>query len=288
MKLWRGKNAYVCYVCNIHTQIDLYEVDWGLLRESFHYLCDAGPWKIYSCVAPCKSKLAFYRKKILIFYDIPLDGYTDTDDIIRNFLENREGALRIVDKLKTLLGENIIDIFFYPAIFIKDFKVEEITGVSTKLILRNEPTWIDDGVTTFFYRIFDSTLRRIGYIRISRHLVICYGLSDPIIREVINLVYEKFLYRMPDVRQIAAEQVFDLLDGLNRYTVPTELNVFLQDMGIRLAVYLTFAAVVISIAQDLADEISNVYLGLCIYLTVLLVLAVAWRIVAKIRLFGKE
>ncbi len=103
--------------------------------------------------------------------------------------------------------------------------------------------WIDDGMTTFYVKAYDSRSNRLGYIRISRHLGICYSLSERLQQEISNLIFETFFY---ESGPITADKVFSLFNALSRYVLPTELNLFLQQIFLKLATFAIVAGLFIN------------------------------------------
>jgi len=280
MRFWEGRNAYVCYVCNIEAHKELFEVDFASLPSNLRFINDSGPWKVYS-MDTLGVLVSIYRKRLLLLYPLETgQDYLDTDIIIREFLKSRDEKLVALNQFNLLFGDAIRGISRYPVLFINDFRVVQKPRKHSQSFI-NRITWLDNGVTTFFYRIFDSSALQISYLRVSRHLVVCYGLSDNVIYDLVNLVYEKFLYT-PRLGDVSTDDVFNLLDGLNRYTVPTELNLFLQDVGLRLAIYLTIVAILISLAQMIASGISLPYLQFLPYVTTVILAVVVWKVLARL------
>jgi hypothetical protein len=106
-------------------------------------------------------------------------------------------------------------------------------------IYAKEAQWLGDGVASFNYRVFDSRAGRAGYVRVSRFSTICIGVGPQIVQDVINLVYERILYPARGSGKILshgqAEQA--MATGLSEYTVPTELNVYMQRLAFSLTTY---------------------------------------------------
>jgi hypothetical protein len=96
------------------------------------------------------------------------------------------------------------------------------------------PGWLDDGMTTFSLRAFDSRKNRVGTIRVSRHLTITYGLTDGLITDLNNLIYERILYGSWPT---GSAEVFALLGALGDYVLPTEVSLYTHRVAQRLATF---------------------------------------------------
>jgi len=101
---------------------------------------------------------------------------------------------------------------------------DELEPKRTRQVERHvAPGWLDDGMTTFALRVFDSRRNKLGIIRVSRHLTITYGLAHELITDLNNLIYEKILYA---TWPTGSDEIFSLLGALSEYVLPTEVSLY--------------------------------------------------------------
>jgi hypothetical protein len=148
------------------------------------------------------------------------------------------------------------------------------------------PNWIDDGMTTFSLRVFDSRNNKVGRIRISRHLTMTYGLSDELVIDINNLIYEKILY---SPEETSASDIFSLLQSLGSYVLPAETNLYTQLIALRLATFGVLIGVLFSITGPIQNTIMDfdrpysTALGFSLlYLGLLVLAAGLWWFVGKL------
>jgi hypothetical protein len=190
----------------------------------------------------------------------------------------QQEVANLIELIKKCFGEAIREVFHYPLVIAPEFDMVRASPLDVPEL--REVGWLDDGVTTHYYRIFDSYNNKIGFIRISKWLTISYGLNDNINRELVNLIYEKILHGMrkrgeSDVSM--GEDEISLLDGLSRFTVPTELNLFVQGLALRVAVFLTIIGILLSILEKGTSHFSS-QTTIILYVLFILMIPVIWRL----------
>jgi hypothetical protein len=108
--------------------------------------------------------------------------------------------------------------------------------------------WIGDGVSSFFCRVYDSGTGQQAVIRASRHAILAAGVSGRLYQELINLAIEKMLYPAFEQelkRRVSPKHIFGateaetfaFIEGLARYSIPTENSVYMQRRFAALAVF---------------------------------------------------
>jgi hypothetical protein len=95
-------------------------------------------------------------------------------------------------------------------------------------------TWIDESITTFTARAYDSRTGGFATVRVSRHLTVAVGISDPLMHDIVNHISETFLYKVES--DITPEDVFRLFERLEQYALPLELELTVQRLFLLLAV----------------------------------------------------
>lgn len=147
------------------------------------------------------------------------------------------------------------------------------------------PRWINDGLSTFSLRAFDSRRNRAGIIRISRHLTITYGITDELTVDIVGLVYEKFLYATDNVTSV---EVFSLLDALGDYVLPTEVSLYTHRIATKLASFAVVLGTMLGLANVLQETVikdiglveASPLLAL-LYAAVLVVAIAVWRAIDR-------
>lgn len=211
---------------------------------------------------------------------------------------------KIFDDTETLLLDRTLNIAIHErnlmSQIVKEIKqlisVEDIRsylvvncGDITKHRRKKEslaPDWIGDGLTTFYLRAFDSRKTKSGIIRVSRHLTILYGLTDDLVIDVKNLIYEKILYSN---QHATSKEVFDLLSALGNYVLPTEVSLYTHRVASKLAAF----AVIVSVMYVGVDAIQSSLLSsynfpkigfflLILYVTFGVLSFLSWKLLHKI------
>jgi hypothetical protein len=125
-------------------------------------------------------------------------------------------------------------------------------GTTARTDGKSAPGWLDDGMTTFSLRAFDSRRNRVGVIRVSRHLTMTFGLTNGLITDLNNLVYEQILYGSWPT---GSNEVFSLLGALGDYVLPTEVSLYTHRVAQRLAAFGVLVGVVFAAILPLQDMI---------------------------------
>ena len=113
------------------------------------------------------------------------------DDFIRFYL--RELAADMQTVLKSSIEADSVNWRYMP-LLVGDLKINRF----------RKQYWQSDGITSFQMRLYDSSQQRAGFVRVSRHLVLCAGIGPRLQQDIVNLIYEKLLYSP----QIDADCVF--------------------------------------------------------------------------------
>ena len=244
-KVWRFKAQALVLLCNIKTSENLvnHRDVLGAIEgvSSIHH---EGAWSFFKIMFnEQKYNCAIYRKRLLVYVDKSSLNNTTLSNAIAHALEISSALKKVADHIsKDIYAASFVSLTTYPIV---------LTG---PLIEKNEPSsgdipdWIDDGLTTFHTRVYDSTVARMGYVRVSRHITFLIGLSDKMNQDIINLLYEEFLYRdtEPD-----AKAVFQLFDSITDYVLPLEVNLYLQKIFYALAVFAAIATALTPIFNKL-------------------------------------
>lgn len=198
--------------------------------------------------------LAVYRKRLVINLNMPIgdtDKLLSLSEMIELGLEKVQ-IMRIIctEIASTICRKALIDVRTFPLLSCEKFRLRK----SKERFSTKEPKWIDDGLSTFYVRVYDSKKNRIGYIRVSRHLAICFSLSRRMKQDIVNLIHECFLYKPGEVY---ADQVFSLFDSLGKYVLPLEFNLFIQKAFYKLAIFGIVAALLISLTQAIGGIIGQ-------------------------------
>lgn len=288
MHYWHLENPYLCFTCFLHTKSEaLYDTPVDLLKEHFVYAGQHGAWHVFRYHYNGKAfTLSFYRYRLIIFYDPRVKSSVETDIFIRNtFLPIfSSDIVAILAKVKGIVSDSVEEIFSYGIILAPKYKLVEHTP--TELRGLSVPNWLDDGVTTYYYRIFDSSKACAGFIRISKWVTISYGLSDAINRELVNLVYEKVLHSMrrrSSQGAVMGVDDFSLLDGLARFTVPTELSLFLQGLAIKASAFIATLGIILLLVDKItAHFLLSIWYVVLVYGLAAILAYVSWKLIERI------
>ena len=287
METWFLIDPQICVACILHSS-DKGISDYRFPDDMPNYqnLGCSGSWQIVmKSEEGRKYIIGLYRSRLFIFYDKNLKEPISTDEFLRLHLVPflKSDLIHIISEIKKAFSGNVIDIFHYPVVTTNGFKIQK-DKKSEFARLAPKIDWFGDALTSFYYPIFDSIKNKHSFIRISRHVTICYGLSSPIIKELINLVYEEILYkfRSNDHSEIdfgVAEAA--LMNGLSRNTVPTQLNLFLQGLTIRATFYLAFIGILITIISLFIQSFSN-WTIIIVYTLALIASILGWFLINRL------
>lgn len=191
-----------------------------------------------------KATIHLYRKRIILTLN-PAAKITGLNDTLLGGLEFSSVAKEVIDEFGKLLHQfENISVRAYP--LVRCGKLQKSALFSAK---SNDSDYINDGLTSFYTRIYDSDLGEIAIVRISRHITVVYGLGDTLIQDIINLIYDDMLYS----ETITSENVFDLYDSMNKYILPLEINLFVQKLFYGLAIFAAFAAAFATFLTEALD-----------------------------------
>ena len=233
------------------------------------------PWIVCQSAERPEIKVYLYRRRAIVEFDLSACQFDFLDNAIRYSVSS---SLR--EATHTTLANVLV-----PIPKKDEIKLIPILVSDFKSPWREGEGWIGDGATSFSFRMYDASEERQALVRVSRHLIIVAGAGGRVLQEVVNLVYEKMLYTSGT--SISKDAVFAFLDGLARYTVPTENSVFLQREFARLGMLLATVQIVVGVWAVVAGGKSYKFILLsvpvlmvtafCIYLLVRRLRLVDWR-----------
>lgn len=192
---------------------------------------DDGPWNTYE--VDKGIFFSIYRKRFIIYESSKVQNKDCVDRIVRYSLDRTNHYTELINKT---LPEGI-RYRTYRFAFIDRIRFKD--GKSFSNI-------INEGITTFNIRINDST-GNTGLVRISTHILLCAGIKGHVLQEVINMCYEKML---TFDEEVSAQKVFSFLDGLSRFTIPSEENRFLQKAVVKVTLVLTLVPILFNLIID--------------------------------------
>ena len=257
---------------------------------SEYVVAQNGPWHVTEEeFEGLNVKLYVYRRRMIVeiitFNQLAPNGEKQTlDSLIRRSVDH-DNVRKVTDLIKRVVKlPSTADVQVIPFLSL-DFKVDH----------RSRENWISDGATSFNLRLFDSVKGRQAVIRASRHIIVLLGGSGRLRQEITNLIFEKILYRSASNKilyrsasnKVADDQVFHFMEGLARYAIPTENNIYLQREFARLGVILGSFQVIIGIWSAVATSLNSAltigvttvplltFLG-CIYLWIRRINLVRW------------
>jgi hypothetical protein len=234
----------------------------------------SGPWRVSQIeVGTQIFSIYLYRKRAIISWEIPKQQkkkLSKIDDLIRFYLSDLAADMH--NALQKGVEADAVTWHCMPLL------VTDLTIDRTK-----RQQWQSDGVTSFQMRLYDSSVQRAGFVRISRHVILCAGIGPRLQQDIVNLIYEKLLY----YPLIDTERVFSFIDGLSRYVLPTELNIFLQGAVARLSVVFSVSAIVIAILQILIVGFDWQGKIIALFISIL-VIGLTWFLTRYIRLLEWE
>ncbi len=201
-----------------------------------------------------KFRLCVYRKRMILYRDSTMKsiGCEDLDAGIR-YIVRRAGAWQ----------QSVAELFDGAGVIIRGIPFLFTSNISYK-----SDNFINEGITSFNYRLHNSKSGKLGVLRISRHILICCGLNTFIEQEAINSCYENLLIKKEG--KIDSDDVFKFMESLNRFAVSGEENSFLQILAIKItiifAVFTSAAQIVDYLTADTRFKIiAQIVLLLLIY-----------------------
>ena len=184
--------------------------------------------------------LYLYRRRAILAIDLTDQQFGSLDSAIRYAVDadlRRRVAIFLRDTIEPCPDS---DAMRMVPVLTTDFTVRASRSTH----------WIGDGATSFHFRMYDASRGHQALVRVSRHIIVVAGAGGRLLQEIINLVYEKILYQ--SAGPVPDESVFAFLDGLARYTVPTENSIFLQREFARLGVFLASVQILVGVWGVLA------------------------------------
>ncbi len=236
---------------------------------------ESTPWTIYQSTEQTDARVHLYRRRAIVEFDLATRQFDLLDDAIRYSVSAplRESVYATLASVLAPIPDS--DKMKMIPLLVSDL---ESGG-------RRSEGWIGDGATSFHFRMYDASEQRQALVRVSRHIIVVAGAGGRVLQEIANLVYEKMLYAQG--ADISNDAVFAFLDGLARYTVPTENSVFLQREFARLGVLLASVQVLVGVWAVVAGGKSAPFIGLsvpvlmviafCTYLLIRRLRLVNWR-----------
>lgn len=222
----------------------------------------------------------FVRKLIITFTDVP-SGTLSLSETLKFSLEIKKDLLLALQHLVDGLDIEV-ETRSYLVVGCDSLQTSKMKSTT----LGASPDWVGDGLTTFALRAFDSRRNRSGVIRISRHLTICYGLTDELTTDVNNLIYEKILY---GGWPTSADDIFGLMDALGKYVLPTELSLYTHRIASKLATYAVAIGILFSAIGFIQSAIVpehpqgvEVFYIIALYLSFCVLAAVLWSTIGKL------
>lgn len=243
---WRITPHYLYYVMLLPPPDD--ENPLGEYSLKATKTVSSGPWSVFSPADRPGAALYIYRRRAIVRFDLREHRFVSADDAIRWSVKPA-----VKSEALSLLTENLTAPL--AADGIKSIPIL-IAGLDTSRDATSDI--IGDGVTSFHFRLYDASASAQAIVRVSRHLVMVAGAGGRVVQEVVNLAYEKLLYDSSPT--ISTDAVFAFLDGLARYTIPTENSVFLQREFARLALFLATVQVIVGVWAVIATQWSQPFI----------------------------
>lgn len=214
-----------------------------------------------------KMTFSLYRKRFILYKDISIKNIksSNLDGIIRFcMLSFSDWKKCVIDLLPANVKINALSFAFIE-----------------KFSVKASESYINEGITSFNYRIFNPDTGKTALIRISKHILVGCGLSGHLIQDVINMCYEKLLDKNEEIN---SSDVFSFLDGLCGYTLPNEQNFFIQGLAVKIAFILTIITAIESLLIKVLPATYN-YLPNLISIVMIYPL---WIIFSKIVIFRRR
>jgi hypothetical protein len=263
-----------------------------------------GPWEVFEVVVDDRTwQISAYRKRINFSTRIR-SGPRDSDKIEREIFALIKQFPQVREHFENWLSslESSPKFVYFPLTSVWDYRIapnfwERALHRLKPLACRSRsgdsvPSngWLTDRTTTFSYRLFDSSRpHKSVYVRISRHVVICYGVSTPVLQEVFNLIHERILYTLAKKLKkdpipiherflyalarkvkknpsrsaddyyllLGPEEVFSLTDAFTRTTVLTELNLLLYETAARVAIVAVLSTAFLAFLSQFFDNVPH-------------------------------
>lgn len=175
---------------------------------------------------------ALYIRRLILFVPASFDKDIPLSELLVWALETKNFLSTLATNIAGYLCANSDSRVTYFSVVHCD-AINRRWPASTSYI-SGLPAWIDDGASTFNLRAFDSRNNQYGIIRVSRHLMVLYGITPGLTTDIINLAFENLLYsKWP----ITKDEVFAFLDALGKYVLPTEVSLFTHRFASRLAAF---------------------------------------------------
>jgi len=248
---WLSKPKTINLICNIITPENLIDAtDFTPQSGNITNCTKQGSWLAFDYILRnALFRVFVYRKKIIIQSNkLTLPSLQDSKE------QPLERIIKIALHIQDIKKEVAIAVTreVYPGINfeLKAHLVVICDSIKRQKINNELSGWIDDGMTTFFTRVYDSYSSSFGYFRVSRHLSMSFNISDQLNQDFINIIYENFLYK----DAIVKEDVFEIFDSLSRYVLPTEVNLYIQKIFYFLAIFAVASSVFISLISEFSNS----------------------------------
>lgn len=242
----------------------------------------SGPWRVCRVAqGHWHFSVFLYRKRAIVSWEIDAterrqfgrDNLADSsaiDHFVRFYLSDLKDDMLAV--LQTAIDAESVR-----------WRTMPLLVADLKMTRSHKQLWQSDGITSFYMRLYDSSKGRPGFVRVSHHVVLCAGIGGRLQQDIVNLVYEKFLYA-PEVNR---ECEADFLDGLARYVVPAELNIFLQEAIARLTLIALITAFILATLALFASKFDVGEKVLMTGVSIIVVIGV-WILAQRVRLLRWE
>lgn len=237
----------------------LCQVDHSADRPSFGEVLSAlpgfnqigqrdGAWKFFKMdFDGGHISVAVFVKRMILSIKPSTAEAIDLSDLLSMALADRERLRGALSQILTCIGAKHDSTRSYLMI-----DCDNVSGSAARSGSTEMPEWVGDGMTTFALRAFDSRNNTAGIIRVSRHMTISYGLAPDLVADLNNLIFEKILY---GGWPTSSKEVFDLLDALGSYVLPTEVSLYTHRIASKLAAFAVVVGVLFSVVSFLQDKI---------------------------------
>lgn len=225
-----------------------------ILDKKLEIISENDGWKTYKISVPIKEiisreicdvefSLALYRKRFILYidYEIQKENSIPIDDVIRYIVGDIYGTLK----------SNV------TCIFPPDVSIKVISFIFCEnLDKTQEKNIVNAGIASFNYKIYNSETSKMGFIRISRHIIMSSGLNDFLIQELINSCYESILADKGDIKK---NHVFAFLKNINRFAVPIEEARYIQNIMFEITVlFISFSILIAIVAASCLESLCKI------------------------------
>jgi hypothetical protein len=283
-KVWSAKVRSLNLLCQIDHDSD---------RPSFGEVLSAlpgftqtgqrdGAWKFFRMdFDGGEISVAVFVKRMILSVKPASKGAIDLSDLLNLALTSRDRLRSALSKILNAIGARHDSTRSYLMI-----DCDNVINSASRSRSSEMPEWVGDGMTTFALRAFDSRNNTAGIIRVSRHMTISYGLAPDLVADLNNLIFEKILY---GGWPTSAKEVFELLDALGSYVLPTEVSLYTHRIASKLAAFAVVVGVLFSVVSFLQDKIvdgsgfyNSVPLLVALYVVFAFISGLAWVMIGRL------